>query len=81
MCREIDIALPTDHAHPQVLVEDQTQNRLKESLALFECLFGYPYFKKSSMILFLNKTDLFEEKIGKSNLSEYFPYNGNIYYI
>ncbi len=68
--------LPPPHTPSQVLVEDDTQNRLRESLALFECLFGYPYFKKSSMILFLNKTDLFEEKIATSHLADYFPYNG-----
>ena len=50
---------------------------MKESLALFETIIGYPWFIEASSILFLNKTDLFDEKIMKSNLSDYFPqYSG-----
>ena len=46
---------------------------MKESLALFETIIGYPWFIEASSILFLNKTDLFDEKIMKSHLSDYFP--------
>lgn len=46
---------------------------MRESLALFETIIGYPWFIEASSILFLNKTDLFDEKIMKSNLSDYFP--------
>ena len=44
-----------------------------ESLALFENIINYPFFQDSSIILFLNKTDLFDIKIQTSHLSEYFP--------
>ena len=57
----------------QVLFEDSSQNRMQESLALFETILGYPWFQEASSILFLNKYDLFEEKVGKSHLSDYFP--------
>ena len=57
----------------QVLFEDQVQNRMRESLALFETIISYPFFLESSIILFLNKTDLFFEKIGRSHLANYFP--------
>ena len=46
---------------------------MRESLALFEAIVGYPWFRKSSVILFLNKKDLLEEKILTSHLVEYFP--------
>lgn len=57
----------------QVLFEDVNQNRMRESLALFENIISYPFFQESSVILFLNKTDLFLEKIMKSHLADYFP--------
>ena len=47
--------------------------RMRESLDLFATILQYPWFKKKSIILFLNKTDLFEEKIRFSNISDYFP--------
>ena len=46
---------------------------MRESLALFELINNYPWFKESSVILFLNKTDLFYEKIPKSKLVDHFP--------
>lgn len=46
---------------------------MHESLALFETIISYPWFEKASSILFLNKYDLFEEKISKSHLMDYFP--------
>lgn len=60
-------------AYDQVLVEDEETNRMRESLKLFESICNNPFFSKTSMILFLNKKDLFEEKIAKSPLSICFP--------
>ena len=60
-------------AYDQVLVEDEETNRMKESLKLFESICNNPFFSKTSMILFLNKKDLFEEKIVKSPLTICFP--------
>ena len=54
-----------------------TQNRMEESKALFKTIITYPWFQHSSVILFLNKKDLLEEKIMYSHLVDYFPeYNG-----
>ena len=51
---------------------------MEESLALFDTITKYPWFKNSSVILFLNKKDLLEEKIMTSNLADYFPaYTGD----
>ena len=55
------------------LVIPQDVNRMRESLALFEAIIGYPWFKKSSVILFLNKKDLLEDKIMHSDLADFFP--------
>uniref|UniRef100_A0A915ACQ2 Guanine nucleotide-binding protein G(s) subunit alpha n=1 Tax=Parascaris univalens TaxID=6257 RepID=A0A915ACQ2_PARUN len=58
-----------------VLWEDATQNRLKESLALFKNIWNNRWLKTISVILFLNKQDLLAEKIkSKRHLLEtYFP--------
>jgi len=60
-------------AYDQVLAEDEETNRMRESLKLFESICNNPFFSKTSMILFLNKKDLFEDKIEKSPLSICFP--------
>ncbi|KAL5469382.1 hypothetical protein EMCRGX_G030633 [Ephydatia muelleri] len=67
------IFLTAINEYDQVLVEDDTVNRLKESLALFETILRYPWFEKSSIVLFMNKEDIFKEKIMKSDLARYFP--------
>lgn len=59
--------------YDQVLYESEDDNRLKESLALFKTILSYSWFQESSTILFLNKTDLLEEKITQSHLAMYFP--------
>ncbi|CAB1324373.1 unnamed protein product [Coregonus sp. 'balchen'] len=48
-------------------------NRMEESKALFRTIITYPWFQNSSVILFLNKKDLLEEKIIYSHLVDYFP--------
>jgi hypothetical protein len=58
--------------YDQVLAEDGSTNRMLESLHLFDSIFNNKYFVKTSFILFLNKKDLFEEKIEHSPLSAYF---------
>jgi len=58
-----------------VLWEDATQNRLKESLALFKNIWNNRWLKTISVILFLNKQDMLAEKIkaGRHKLETYFP--------
>lgn len=46
---------------------------MEESKALFRTIITYPWFQNSSVILFLNKKDLLEEKIAYSHLVDYFP--------
>ena len=40
---------------------------------MFRTIITYPWFTNSSVILFLNKKDLLEEKIMHSHLVDYFP--------
>uniref|UniRef100_A0AC34RST9 G protein alpha subunit n=1 Tax=Panagrolaimus sp. JU765 TaxID=591449 RepID=A0AC34RST9_9BILA len=60
--------------YDQVLIEDNATNRMRESLQLFEQVCNNKYFVDTGIILFLNKRDLFAEKIGKtSSLRVAFP--------
>jgi len=49
--------------YDQVLYEDRHQNRMVEAIQLFKEIVNCKFFAKTSMILFLNKADLFAEKI------------------
>ncbi|KAJ6239590.1 guanine nucleotide-binding protein g(o) subunit alpha [Anaeramoeba flamelloides] len=63
--------------YDQVLYEDETQNRMVESLQLFDEICNMPWFDKSSIILFLNKKDLFDEKIKRVDIKVAFKdYSG-----
>lgn len=57
----------------QTLFEDGVTNRMVESLSLFSSLCSMQWFRNTTMILFLNKKDLFEEKIKKENITIAFP--------
>ncbi|KAK9971606.1 hypothetical protein ABG768_024962 [Culter alburnus] len=59
--------------YDQMLHEDETTNRMHESLTLFDSICNNKFFVDTSIILFLNKKDLFGEKITKSPLSICFP--------
>ncbi|XP_076336113.1 guanine nucleotide-binding protein G(i) subunit alpha-like isoform X2 [Tachypleus tridentatus] len=59
--------------YDQVLAEDEEMNRMVESMKLFVSICNNQWFVETSIILFLNKKDIFEEKITKSPLSICFP--------
>jgi len=56
----------------QTLREEGSVNRMEEALNLFEDVVNSTCFARANIILFLNKTDLFKEKIKRVDLSEYF---------
>ncbi|KAL7750953.1 guanine nucleotide-binding protein subunit alpha [Sorochytrium milnesiophthora] len=58
--------------YDQVLEEDDTVNRLKESILLFGSICNSSWFAKIPLILFLNKTDLFAVKLRVSSPRTYF---------
>lgn len=60
-------------AYDQVLYEDEETNRMKESLELFGSISGMKWFLETPFILFLNKCDLFEEKLKNVLISDHFP--------
>ncbi|KAJ2904384.1 Guanine nucleotide-binding protein alpha-3 subunit [Zalerion maritima] len=63
--------------YDQVLLEESSQNRMMESLLLFDSVVNSRWFMRTSIILFLNKVDIFRQKLGRSPLSNYFPdYSG-----
>jgi len=59
--------------YDQMLYEDESVNRMQEALTLFDSICNSRWFIKTSIILFLNKIDLFAEKLPHSPLGEYFP--------
>lgn len=64
----------------QVLREDIKQNRLKESINLFDIACNRKYPDKP-ILLFLNKKDLFEQKIKETDLKVCYPaYKGGCDY-
>ena len=56
-----------------VLAEDEEMNRMMESMKLFDSICNNKWFVDTSIILFLNKKDLFAEKIRQSPLTVCFP--------
>lgn len=56
-----------------MMLFETNENRMNESLALFRTIVTYPWFANSSIILFMNKKDLLEEKIMTSHIIDYFP--------
>lgn len=62
----------------QVLMEDRLTNRLTESLNIFGTIVNNRVFSNVSIILFLNKTDLLEEKVKTVAIKDFFPeYEGD----
>jgi len=59
--------------YDQSLYEEQDANQMKEALTLYDEIVNKECFAQTSMILFLNKKDLFLQKIDKSPLSKTFP--------
>ncbi|EYC31552.1 hypothetical protein Y032_0004g2214 [Ancylostoma ceylanicum] len=53
----------------QVLAEDNKTNRMRDSIELFDQICNNEWFSSTAMILFLNKIDLFAEKIKKFNIT------------
>ncbi|KAI8577463.1 hypothetical protein K450DRAFT_251784 [Umbelopsis ramanniana AG] len=58
--------------YDQVLLEASGQNRMLESLVLFESVINSRWFLRSSIIFFLNKVDVFKVKILRVPLEKYF---------
>lgn len=55
------------------LLEESNTNRLEESLALFDSVVNSRWFSRTTVVLFLNKIDVFAEKLKYSPLENFFP--------
>lgn len=56
--------------YDQKLFEDTSSNRMVEALDLFESICNNVFFRDSSIILFLNKRDLFTAKIERVSIKD-----------
>ncbi|CAM9783183.1 unnamed protein product [Chrysoparadoxa australica] len=56
--------------YDQKLFEDERVNRMEEALDLFQEIANCSYFTDSSIILFLNKRDLYQEKVARVNIRD-----------
>ena len=59
--------------YDRVLFEDETSNRIQESIRLFGEIVTNKFLKNTQMFLVFNKMDLFEDKIRKVPLAATFP--------
>jgi guanine nucleotide-binding protein G(i) subunit alpha len=59
--------------YDQMLLEDDSVNRMQEALTLFDSICNSRWFVRTSIILFLNKIDRFREKLPISPMLNYFP--------
>lgn len=59
----------------EAAVANVEKNQMHEALMLFESIANSRYFERSALILFLNKIDLFREKLssGMSPINKHFP--------
>ncbi|KAF7319596.1 G-protein alpha subunit [Mycena chlorophos] len=55
------------------LLVELAQDRLRESRASFESLINSRYFRRTTIVLFLNKFDLFRDHLNKAPMDQHFP--------
>lgn len=59
--------------YDQCLVEDKDVNQMQDAMTIWDSICHSSWFKNTSIILFLNKDDLFRDKIGTSDIRATFP--------
>ncbi|KAG6819968.1 hypothetical protein H0H93_006944 [Arthromyces matolae] len=59
--------------YDQCLVEDKDANQMQDAMTIWDSICHSQWFKATSIILFLNKNDLFEKKIRTSDIKNFFP--------
>lgn len=63
--------------YDQCLVEDKDANQMQDAMTIWDSICHSQWFKQTSVILFLNKNDLFERKLAYSDIKNFFPdYDG-----
>ncbi|KAI9346876.1 guanine nucleotide binding protein, alpha subunit [Obelidium mucronatum] len=68
-------------SYDQTCEEDASMNRVLEAMNLFGSICNHPLLKSIDVVLFLNKIDIFKQKIVIRPISQYFPEyaGGNTY--
>ncbi|KAH7884114.1 guanine nucleotide-binding protein alpha-2 subunit [Phlebopus sp. FC_14] len=65
--------------YDQCLVEDRDANQMQDAMTIWDSICHSQWFKQTSIILFLNKDDLFQKKILHSDIKNFFPdYEGEV---
>ncbi|KAF7302776.1 hypothetical protein MKEN_01238900 [Mycena kentingensis (nom. inval.)] len=59
--------------YDQCLVEDRDANQMQDAMTIWDSICHSQWFKLTSIILFLNKDDLFQKKIQTSPIKTFFP--------
>jgi len=59
--------------YDRCLAEDWGVNQMQDAMALWDSICHSRWFKSTSIILFLNKYDLFEKKVQHSPIKNFFP--------
>ncbi|KAG6915633.1 hypothetical protein DXG01_010634 [Tephrocybe rancida] len=59
--------------YDQCLVEDRDANQMQDAMTIWDSICHSQWFKQTSVILFLNKDDLFQKKIPTSDIKNFFP--------
>ncbi|KAF8925241.1 guanine nucleotide-binding protein subunit alpha, partial [Dissophora ornata] len=61
-------------AFDQQCEDDENENRLEECMSLFNSIANHKLFEITSFLLFLNKIDIFQQKLDSGSLvSDHFP--------
>ncbi|TDL22342.1 guanine nucleotide-binding protein alpha-2 subunit [Rickenella mellea] len=59
--------------YDQCLVEDKDANQMQDAMTIWDSICHSQWFNKTSIILFLNKDDIFRKKILHSDIKTHFP--------
>ncbi|GBE78577.1 Guanine nucleotide-binding protein alpha-2 subunit [Sparassis crispa] len=59
--------------YDQCLIEDKDANQMQDAMTIWDSICHSQWFKQTSIILFLNKNDLFEQKVKHSDIKNFFP--------
>ena len=59
--------------YDQCLVEDKDANQMQDAMTIWDSICHSQWFKQTSIILFLNKDDLFQRKVPTSDIKTFFP--------
>eukprot|EP00835_Amoeboradix_gromovi_P002529 NODE_145_length_17646_cov_0.204536.p12 type:complete len:140 gc:universal NODE_145_length_17646_cov_0.204536:5335-4916(-) len=59
--------------YDQTLLEDARVNRMEESISLFDSVVNSRWFSRASMVVLLNKIDIFKEKLTIIPLKKFHP--------